>query len=1276
MVTNAAIATNLAATTVVVITAGIARLPAGADIGTPRTEGSDLLFVQPDGTVIVIPGGAVTAFALFVGDTEIPDDVLVALFDQNGIQPAVGPAGDSGAHGNFEALGPQSVGQGSVDRLDLLFDDAGSSFDVPPPVTSQDPGPSQTLPHLALDLPPQGPINNVASIGGVSVGAITEDALPGIHETFTGADELDWGENAFINWDDRAGDFLSEYGRVPGEQSVSKTFDTLDAGRLELSFDLLRIDAWSDEKFIIFLDNGDAFDFQPSAWQANASGSFVTAGGLTGSYVITLAAGGDLVGNPTSDSVYHVELIIDGAGDSLTVGFGTTLEGDFTQQDFGIDNIRLTSAELRADGQLTIADDDPGEAAFRPASVAGDNGYGDFVLDASGRWTYRADNTDPRIQAIGQGETVTDSFVAWSFDGSASQVVTVTIHGTNDTPRVSTFGSVTFIEDAGAVAVAADATLGDVDSPTLMGATVTVTGFMIGDKLDYATVDGIAATYDPTTGRLIFTGPASLATYQALLRSVTFSSSSDTPSPASHTVQISVHDGFAASNVANVTVAVTPVNDPPGASLPAAQAVAEDGALVFSAAKGNLIRVTDPDLDRLTVTVGVTHGTLTRATGETGTSLVLTGTAAQINSSLAGLKYQPDPNYSGNDTLTLVTSDGSATTTHAIGISVTAVADTPVMAVETLITTPVPSGHPFSLSNKGGQQLPDIAALPHGGFVAVWQEEMRLRLFDKAGQPLGDEVQVNTHTGSTQRNGHVTVLEDGRIVVTWESYDQDGSAFGIYARTYSGTGEPLTEPFQVNTTTAANQQTPSILALSDGGLLITWSSWNGEAVKYDIVAQRYDSTGVRVGGETLITTEAAGWQAEPVATLLPTGAYVIAWTNGDEGQEATFVQMRLFASNGAGGGQFALGAGTHPEMATLAQGGFVVTWQRFNVGSAYDVVAQVFNSDGTPRSGVLAVHGNDDGYQERPSVVGLPDGGFLVAWNGGARAEQGIYLQRYDASGVPVGDQLHLSQGGNSPQMAALASGDVVITWYDGQQSFAQILHASNATGLENQPFELPLKVSLTDTNGTPAELLASLHIAGLPEGFTLEFGARDSEGIWVIDRSSTASAAWLDTIAAGGPLTVSPAYGFEGGVTVSVTATSIEPSNGSTASTTALVSVAITPAPEVEGRFALVDTDPGIDIPPLTDNSIVYTIGDLSGPDIIADYDFAAGDRIDLSDLLDGVSPDNIADFVRFEDGVLSIDIDGAGPAGFADAVTFNQPIDTATLVFDNGFEVVVGTT
>ncbi|TGS93001.1 hypothetical protein EN856_38355, partial [Mesorhizobium sp. M8A.F.Ca.ET.213.01.1.1] len=100
---------------------------------------------------------------------------------------------------------------------------------------------------------------------------------------------------------------------------------------------------------------------------------------------------------------------------------------------------------------LTITDVDAGEANFTTqAATAGSNGYGTFTLAADGSWTYTADNTQAAIQQLGAGDTITDSFTAVSSDGSDSQLVTVTIHGTNDSAVIGGVSTDDVTEDNGA----------------------------------------------------------------------------------------------------------------------------------------------------------------------------------------------------------------------------------------------------------------------------------------------------------------------------------------------------------------------------------------------------------------------------------------------------------------------------------------------------------------------------------------------------------------------------------------------------------------------------------------------------------------------------------------------------------------------------------------------------------------------------------------------------------------------------------------------------------
>ncbi|WP_066016769.1 VCBS domain-containing protein [Endozoicomonas atrinae] len=94
----------------------------------------------------------------------------------------------------------------------------------------------------------------------------------------------------------------------------------------------------------------------------------------------------------------------------------------------------LSSAdELVTTGALTATDPDSGESGFIEEAISGS--YGTFTIDSNGNWNYSADNTQPAIQALGVGDSLTESITVRSIDGS-SHNVTITINGTNDQPVV------------------------------------------------------------------------------------------------------------------------------------------------------------------------------------------------------------------------------------------------------------------------------------------------------------------------------------------------------------------------------------------------------------------------------------------------------------------------------------------------------------------------------------------------------------------------------------------------------------------------------------------------------------------------------------------------------------------------------------------------------------------------------------------------------------------------------------------------------------------------
>ncbi|WP_420417843.1 tandem-95 repeat protein [Pacificispira sp.] len=93
------------------------------------------------------------------------------------------------------------------------------------------------------------------------------------------------------------------------------------------------------------------------------------------------------------------------------------------------------------------------------------------------------------------------------------------------------------------------------------------------------------------------------------------------------------------------------------------------------------ITVADTDGDSLTVTVSVPDGTLSANGGAvSGTSVVLTGTAAAVNASLSSLMFTPAPDTNGLVDVTVSVNDGTTVTTQTVPVSVQSTNQAPAIS--------------------------------------------------------------------------------------------------------------------------------------------------------------------------------------------------------------------------------------------------------------------------------------------------------------------------------------------------------------------------------------------------------------------------------------------------------------------------------------------------------------------------------------------------------------------------------------------------------------------
>ena len=145
--------------------------------------------------------------------------------------------------------------------------------------------------------------------------------------------------------------------------------------------------------------------------------------------------------------------------------------------------------------------------------------------------------------------------------------------------------------------------------------------------------------------------------------------------------------------------------------------------------------------------------------------------------------------------------------------------------------------------------------------------------------PIGGETKANSYTTGSQNSPAVSVDADGDYVVTWQSSAQDGSSSGIYAQHYNADGAAHGTEFRVNSYTTNIQASPAIGLDANGDFVITWASYGQDGSGWGIYAQRYNADGVAQGTEFRVNSTTTDHHSAPAIALDLTGDFVITWTS-------------------------------------------------------------------------------------------------------------------------------------------------------------------------------------------------------------------------------------------------------------------------------------------------------------------------------------------------------------------------------------------------------------
>ena len=230
-------------------------------------------------------------------------------------------------------------------------------------------------------------------------------------------------------------------------------------------------------------------------------------------------------GGPNSDGVYTVEVTAtDDNGAAVSTTFTWTVGNpgpNATDNTNSIteDAAATTGGNVLSDDDGFGSDSDPDADDLAVSQVNGvdanvgvavNGNYGDIVVNGDGTYTYTIDNTNADVDALDNGETLTEIFTYTLTDnegGTASATISITIDGANDAPIAG--GTLTNQTDADADSISGVVVTGafsDVDGDTL---TYTATGLPAGLTLDLNTGE-ITGTIDNSASQA---GPNSDGVY-------------------------------------------------------------------------------------------------------------------------------------------------------------------------------------------------------------------------------------------------------------------------------------------------------------------------------------------------------------------------------------------------------------------------------------------------------------------------------------------------------------------------------------------------------------------------------------------------------------------------------------------------------------------------------------------------------------------------------------------------------------------------------------------
>ena len=395
----------------------------------------------------------------------------------------------------------------------------------------------------------------------------------------------------------------------------------------------------------------------------------------------------------------------------------------------------------------------------------------------------------------------------------------------------------------------------------------------------------------------------------------------------------------------------------------------------------------------------------------------------------------------------------------------------------------------INTTTRWDQKDPDLAADANGRGVIVWNSTRQdgdsggifARRIDPNG-PTGPEFQVNAVAAGNQAEPSAAVNDLGVFMVVWRGPWPGSDAEDIVARVFDPNGQPMTEDLHINTHAAARQGYARVAAGAAGRFFVVWESDSAPDVNHLCIrGQLIDQTGHPLGPEIAVSDTPSYAARYPDVAIDGQGRVAVSWM---EDRTTDAVRGRLFDADGKPKAAsfkvntISFKSLTWPSIAMNAEGSFVVAWDGDpKKSSDDDVHVRIYGAEGNPAGDEIQVNATSAGAQVNPRVAIDDQGEFIVVWtspSGDPNHGTDVMGQRFDAQGQRMGDESrlnHFTAGDQGqPDVTLGNDGRFLVVWESVGQD-------GSGSGISGMPGPRPLSAGLNSdgvVNFLDYEVLAS----------------------------------------------------------------------------------------------------------------------------------------------------------------------------------------------------------